>query len=91
MSIITGEPQFDRGCFVHERERCAVQERSERQGSTTTCNHSPFTGQIQAEMGTRGKCFPLFSPRRQEQNGVYAEMIFKVYAHREAPFYDDHL
>jgi len=50
---ITGEPQFDRGCFVHERERCAVQERSERQGSTTTCNHSTFTGQIQAEMGTR--------------------------------------
>jgi len=73
---ITGEPQFDRGCFVHERARCAVQERSERQGSTTTCNHSTFTGQIQAEMGTREvRAFP-FSHRDVRNSMVYTQRWF---------------
>src|SRR4029453_14120780 len=74
---MTGEPQFDRGCFVHEGARCTVQERSERQGSTTTCNHSDFIG---GDGHSRGTCSPFFSSRRQAQNCVYSEVSSKVYA-----------
>jgi hypothetical protein len=56
-------PRYDRGCCVHERERWAVQERSERPGSTTKGNHSDFTGPTQAEMGTHEVSALPFSHR----------------------------